>query len=106
MCRTLQAKHTAAQSYISSTPHRRDSGPRAGAVAYPFVPHVLKALRCLSGGGNGSRSGAATQPERSAGNHEQNGDELSAGHSATEDLTTAGIVAQEFKEITSESVDE
>src|SRR5215471_13848543 len=106
MCRTLEEKHTAAQSYISSTPHRERLRSSRGRCRVPLRAHVLKALRCLSGSGNGSRSGAATQPERSAGDHEQNGDELSAGHSATEDLTTAGIVAQEFKEITSESVEE
>lgn len=73
----------------------------------PHISFAMLRVVCgdLSGCGQGSRSRGTPQPQHPASDHQQNGDQLGSGHGAAKDFTAAGIVTQEFEEVSGEAVE-
>jgi hypothetical protein len=62
--------------------------------------------RCVRGARRQGFRSRPQPPDESAGKHEADGDQLSAGHRTAEDGTAAGVAAEKFQEESGDSVNE
>ena len=85
-----------------SKPEVAKWGEKSGRVG----THAFALSRRARGAGRDGLGAGTQPPDESAGQHQADGDQLSAGHGAAEDRATAGIVAQIFEEESGDTVNE